>query len=200
MTRWRTTGSDKLVTTPVFSVRRDRKRAQGAERSHDFYLLETPDWVNVVPVTSRDEIVLIELPRHGTGESSLEIPGGVIDPEDRTPLEAAMRELLEETGYQSDEVIPLGFVHPNPALQSNRCYTFLAENAHRVEDPRPDETEEIHVILTPVEEVPRLLEEGKITHALVIAGLLRYFQRKGLLGRSPTPNTTAPIRSPGRKR
>ncbi len=181
MTRWRTTRSETLITTPIFSVRRDRKRAPDDDVGHDFYVLECPDWVNVLPVTSDREAVLIVLHRHGTGEPSLEIPGGMIDPEDPTPRDAAAREMLEETGYQSDELHSLGFVHPNPALQSNRCYTYLAENARVVGDPRPDETEEIRVVLTPLDDLPRLVQEGKITHALVIAGLLRYFQSAGLL-------------------
>jgi ADP-ribose diphosphatase len=181
MTRWRTTRSETLITTPIFSVRRDGKQAPDDEGGHDFYVLECPDWVNVLPVTSDREAVLIELHRHGTGEPSLEIPGGMIDPEDPTPRDAAAREMLEETGYQSDELRSLGFVHPNPALQSNRCYTYLAENARVVGDPRPDETEEIRVVLTPLDDLPRLVQEGRITHALVIAGLLRYFQSAGLL-------------------
>jgi ADP-ribose diphosphatase len=181
MTRFRTTRSETVITTPVFSVRRDGKRSKDGSRSHDFYVLECPDWVNVLPVTSVGEAVLIELHRHGTGEPSLEIPGGMIDPEDPTPRDAAARELLEETGYQSDEMQSLGFVHPNPAIQSNRCYTYLARNARLVGEPRPDETEEISVVLTPLDELPRLVQEGKITHALVVAGLLRYFQSAGLL-------------------
>lgn len=181
MTRWKTTGNETLVTTPVFSVRRDRKRAEGAAGSRDFYVLEAPDWVNVVPVTAERHMVLIELHRHGTGGPSLEIPGGMVDPDDATPLDAARRELREETGYHSDEMASLGFVHPNPAIQSNRCYTYLAENARLVGDPSPDETEEIRVVLTPLAQLPRLLEDGRITHALVIAGLLRFFQRTGLV-------------------
>jgi 8-oxo-dGTP pyrophosphatase MutT (NUDIX family) len=176
--RFRTTGSETLLRTPIFSVRRDRKRAGEEKETHDFYVLDSPDWVTVVPVTAAREMVLIELPRHGTGATSLEIPGGIIDPGE-TPRDAAARELREETGYHSEELTPLGFVHPNPAIQSNRCYTFLAENARPMGEPEPDETEEIRVVLTPVEEIPRLLEEGRITHALVVAGLLRYLRREG---------------------
>ena len=179
---WKTTKSDRLVETPVFSIRRDRKhRATTPDRSHDFYILESVDWVNVVPVTEAGEVVFIELHRHGIDEPSLEIPGGMIDPGE-SPEIAAGRELEEETGYRSESLVPLGVVHPNPAIQRNRCHTFLAENARFAGDPRPDETEDIRVVRHPRNEVPRLLAEGRITHALVVAGLLWYFQRERLLG------------------
>jgi 8-oxo-dGTP pyrophosphatase MutT (NUDIX family) len=177
--RWRTTESKLLVRTPVFSVRQDRKR-RVSERSggHDFYVLEAVDWVNVVPVTETGEIVFIELYRHGIEAASLEIPGGMIDPEDLDPAAAAAREMREEAGYQAERLVPLGVVHPNPAIQGNRCHTFLAENAFRVGDLRPDETEDIRVVLHPVREVPGLLREGRITHALVVAGLYWYLERE----------------------
>ncbi len=179
---WRTSESKLLFTTPVFSVRQARKlRTSDESRSHDFYLLDAVDWVNVVAVTESREIVFIELYRHGIEEVSLEIPGGMIDPEDPSPAVAGARELLEETGYEAERLVPLGVVHPNPAIQGNRCHTFLAESARRVSEPRPDETEDIRVVLHAVDDVPRLLREGRITHALVVAGLLWYLTRESAL-------------------
>jgi 8-oxo-dGTP pyrophosphatase MutT (NUDIX family) len=102
----------------------------------------------------------------------------MIDPEDLDPAAAAAREMREETGYEAERLVPLGVVHPNPAIQGNRCHTFLAENAFRVGDLRPDETEDIRVVLHPVREVPGLLREGRITHALVVAGLYWYLERE----------------------
>lgn len=177
---WRITESKLLVRTPVFSLRQDRKRRTSEDgRSHDFYVLDAVDWVNVVPVTETGEIVFIELYRHGIEAVSLEIPGGMIDPEDPDPAAAAAREMREETGYEAERLVPLGVVHPNPAIQANRCHTFLAENARLVGELRPDETEDIRVVLHPCLEVPRLLREGRITHALVVAGLFWYLQREG---------------------
>lgn len=178
--RWKTFERETLVTTPVFSLRRDRKqRLPSTGSSHDFYILEAVDWVNVVPLTEEDEIVFIELHRHGTDEVSLEIPGGMIDPEDASPAVAAAREMREETGYASEGLVPLGVVHPNPALQANRCFSFLAQGARLVGSPRPDETEDIRVVRRPRREVPRLLAEGQITHALVVACFLWFFQKEG---------------------
>lgn len=175
---WRTTESKLLLKTPIFSLRHERKRRIAADSSHDFYLLDAGDWVNVVPVTASGEVVFIELYRHGIEETSLEIPGGMIDHEDPSPAVAGARELLEETGYEAERLVPLGVVHPNPAIQGNRCHTFFAENVRRVSEPHPDETEDIRVVLHPVQDVPRLLREGRITHALVVAGLHWYLGRE----------------------
>jgi 8-oxo-dGTP pyrophosphatase MutT (NUDIX family) len=141
----------------------------------DFFVLEAVDWVNVIPVTPENEVVLIELYRHGINTASLEIPGGMVDPEDSSPLAAAERELREETGYVSDPLVPVGVVHPNPAIQNNRCFTYLAPNAHPAGEPDPDEGEEITVIRYPLAEVPNLIKEAKITHSLVITAFLWFY-------------------------
>jgi len=167
---WTTADRERLIDTPVFSVRRDRKhRPAHPDDTEDFYVIESVDWVNVIPVTEQGEIVFIEHYRHGTDEVRLEIPGGMIDPSDPSPSFAAAREMREETGYASDPLVEIGVVRPNPALQVNHCHTFLAENARLVGPPRPDDTEDIRVVLHPKSEVPRLMREGRISHALVVA-------------------------------
>jgi 8-oxo-dGTP pyrophosphatase MutT (NUDIX family) len=181
-TEWRRQAGERLIETPVFSVRRDRKVRANPPRSMDFYVIEAGDWVNVIPITQDEEVILIELHRHGTDETSLEIPGGMIDPEDSSPMAAGQRELREETGYASDTLLPLGVVHPNPAIQNNRCYTFLAPNARRAGRQDPDESESIKVVKVPVAQVPELIRDGRITHSLVITGFFWYY-----LGRELAP-------------
>ncbi len=112
--------------------------------------------------------------RHGIREVTLEIPGGVVEPDD-TPCDAARRELAEETGYAADEMIPLGFVYPNPAIQDNRCYTFLARNAVLQGGQELDDKEDIQIVQYPLSEIPRLIGEGTISHSLIIAAFWRYF-------------------------
>jgi 8-oxo-dGTP pyrophosphatase MutT (NUDIX family) len=104
----------------------------------------------------------------------LEIPGGLVDPGD-DPVAAALRELREETGYTADLAGPLGYVHPNPAIQNNRCYTYLAHHCLPAGDPQQDEKEDISVVLIPLSDIPRMIRDGVITHALVIAAFYRYF-------------------------
>lgn len=169
---WELVESELLARTPVFNLRRDRKRRAESGFTWDFYILEAGDWVNVIPLTSQSEVVLVELHRHGIEGPSLEIPGGVIDPDDPSPIAAAERELMEETGYRAEEILPLGVVHPNPAIQGNRCYSFLARNVARVDRPRPDGAEDITVLKVPLSSVPQLIRQGRITHSLVVAAFL----------------------------
>lgn len=176
---WSTTAREPLVTTPVFSIHKDRKSRPGDPQERHFYVIDAVDWVNVIPLTTNDEVVLVEQHRHGTNQTSLEIPGGMIDAEDASPEVAAAREMLEETGYAGAELQELGVVHPNPAIQSNRCYSFLARDVRKVGELRLDETEDIEVVCYPIAEIPELMSSGRITHALVLAGFYWYFQRYG---------------------
>jgi len=138
-------------------------------RAHDFYVIEAPDWINVIPLTAGGEVVLIEQYRHGTEEVSLEIPGGMVD-EGEEPSDAAARELLEETGYAASEINFLGRTRPNPAIQNNWIHTFLARGVEYRCEPACEGTEQTVVRLAPLERIPALIAEGKIDHSLVVVG------------------------------
>ncbi len=120
-------------------------------------------------LTVEGKAVLVRQFRHGTGETTLEIPGGAVDPSDRSPLAAAKRELREETGYVARRWSRLGVVDPNPAIQTNHCWTFLAEGARLAGDADPDPGEELEVVLVPVRGLASLARRGVIRHSLVIA-------------------------------
>jgi 8-oxo-dGTP pyrophosphatase MutT (NUDIX family) len=165
---WRVKSSEQLADCRVFRVRRDRSvNPRDESHEHDFYVLEAPDWINVIPLTAQGEVVLIEQFRHGTGEITLEIPGGMVD-EGETPRDAAARELLEETGYAASEVLALGSTRPNPAIQNNWIHTFLARDVSFQRAPVFDSTEHTAVRLVPLAHIPQLIAEGAITHALVV--------------------------------
>ena len=140
--------------------------------------MDTGDWINVVPVTPDNKIVLIRQFRHGVEEVTLEIPGGMVDESDESPMVSARRELLEETGYAADELIHIGTVTPNPAILNNRCHTFLARNARLVSVPHMDGSEDIQTDLVDAGEIPGLIMSGQINHALVIAAFYFYSQCK----------------------
>lgn len=166
--KWRTVRSEAVYRTPIFELHR-RRAAHPARGEHDFFVLDAPAWVNIIPLTPEREVVLVRQFRHGIGGVTLEIPGGMIDPADPSALDAARREMVEESGYDSDDIIELGRVHPNPAIQPNLCYSFLARNVRRRRRRSHDGAEETQVTVVPLGQVKELIASGRITHALVIA-------------------------------
>jgi ADP-ribose pyrophosphatase len=172
--KWKTIATEPVYLTPIFDLHR-RRSQHPRHGDRDFFILEAPSWVNIIPVTSKREVVMVRQYRHGIAAFTLEIPGGMIDPEDRDPMTAARREMIEETGYDSDHIVEIGRVHPNPAIQPNHCYSFFARNARKVQKPHLDTTEETEVVLVPLAKIGGLIASGRITHALVIAAFA-FFQ------------------------
>ena len=172
---WRRVRSERVADCRVFRVRRDISVSPRGGAEHDFYVVEAGDWINVIPLTDDEEVVMIEQYRHGSAGVTLEIPGGMVD-DDESPVEAAARELVEETGYTSNEIVALGRTRPNPAIHDNWLHTFLARAARFDREPEFDHTEHCAVRLVPLADVPALIAEGFIMHALVIVA----FHRLGL--------------------
>jgi ADP-ribose pyrophosphatase len=162
----------------IFRVRADEALSPRTQHLHDFYTLESSHWVNVIPLTPEGQVVMIRQYRHGSREVTLEIPGGLVDEHD--PREAAIRELMEETGYEGEEVTLVGSTNPNPAIFANLCYTYLVRNARKTGEPSFDMNEDIEVELMPLARIPSLIAEGVINHALVIVAFHFYFQMHGL--------------------
>ncbi len=171
---WQRLDSETVYSCRIFSLQKNRSRSPRTGKTHDFFVLDSSEWVNIIPVTPNEEVVLIRQYRHGTDDITLEIPGGMVDQEDVSPLHAARREMQEETGYDSDDIVPLGAIHPNPAIQANRCHSFLARNVEKISEPHFDTTEETEVILVPVGELPELVRQERITHALVVVAFYWY--------------------------
>ena len=171
---WKLISSRSKESFPIFGLRIDRSQSPRTNEAHDFYILESTDWVNVIPLTAQNEVVLIRQYRHGTRDVTLEIPGGIVEPND-SPEQSARRELREETGYQESKMVLLGSVHPNPAFLNNKCYTYLAQNVLLVGTQKMDEKEDIEVLLRPIDVIPRLIREGQITHSLVLAAFYRFY-------------------------
>ncbi len=165
---WKRIRSKKIADCRVFQVREDYCESEMGGKLSTFFVLENPDWVNVIALTKQNEVVLIEQYRHGTEEIVLEIPGGMID-KDEKPEMAAKRELLEETGFSSEKFVCLGKSLPNPAIQNNLIYHFLAIDCEKTEETRFDEHESVITKLLPLDEIENLIRSGKITHSLVIA-------------------------------
>ncbi len=136
-------------------------------------MINAPDWVNVIALTPDHRLVLVNQFRYGIDEFSVEIPGGVIDAGEDC-IAAGIRELREETGYVGTGARLLGSVHPNPAMQSNRCHLVLVENARLEAGLDWDPDEEMEVAVKPVDEVYAMAYAGRITHAMVLDALLLF--------------------------
>jgi 8-oxo-dGTP pyrophosphatase MutT (NUDIX family) len=171
--RWQKLRSEPCATTRIFDVTREIYRRPDRDREQSFFVVNAPDWVNVVALTPDHQLVLVRQFRFGIDDFSLEIPGGVMEPGE-DGITAGLRELREETGYTGDRARLLGRVHPNPAMQSNRCHLVLVENARLAGPLEWDPDEELAVVTKPVDEVYALAYGGGITHALVLDALLLF--------------------------
>ena len=160
----------------VFRIKVETTLSPRTNKEGQFYVIDTNDWVNIIPLTEDGEVVMIKQYRHGSKEVSLEIPGGLVD--DESPERAALRELLEETGYEGDGVACLGSTNPNPAIFNNLCHTYLVENVKKVSDKSLDDDEDIEVIHIPLMDIPGLIADGTINHALVIIAFHFYFSKQ----------------------
>lgn len=178
---WTVTGTRELGNFRVFDLLTETKISPRTGAPHDFIVMRCPPWVNVIATTTDDRLVLVEQYRHGSGTIELEIPGGVMDAGDRSPIEAGLRELREETGYAGDHARVLGEIFPNPAIMSNTCHTVLVENC-RLEHPVEfDHSEDLLTRLVPIADVARLVADGKIRHSLVVVALYHFeLMRRGL--------------------
>ena len=165
--RWQRRSSEMLADCHVFKVRHDSSSKTDEAALFDFYCLEAPDWINVIPLTSDQRVVMIEQYRHGSGEVTLEIPGGMVD-EGESAATAAARELFEETGFGIENLVSLGASRPNPAIQDNWIHNFVALNVSMETKPEFDSTEHTTVRMVPLEQIPELIADGTISHALVV--------------------------------
>jgi ADP-ribose pyrophosphatase len=155
----------------IFKIRSDVCVNPRTGKEHDFYVLDSVDWVNVIAVTPDQKLVLVEQFRHGSGTVELEIPGGMMDAGETDPVATAVRELREETGYAGENARLLGKIWSNPAILSNKTFTVLIENCELQHGVEFDSGEDLNTRLVPVAEIPQLVAGEKIGHSLVVVAL-----------------------------
>jgi len=168
---WQKLSSKPLGDYRIFSVRSDEKISPRTGQKHDFYIIDCVDWVNVVALTREEQFVMVEQYRHGSNTVELEIPGGIMDASETSPVETAVRELREETGYEGEKARLLGSVFANPAIMSNTCHTVIVENCALKHAVQFDSGEDLITRLVAVADIPQLVTAGKIRHPLVVVAL-----------------------------
>jgi 8-oxo-dGTP pyrophosphatase MutT (NUDIX family) len=171
---WKKVRSKLIGDFRIFKLRSDVKISPRTGKEHDFFVLDSVNWVNVIAVTPDRQLVMIEQYRHGSDTVELEIPGGMMDAGETDPVATAVRELREETGYEGENARLLGRIHANPAILSNTCFTVLIDNCRLKHAVEFDHSEDLITRLVPVAEVPKLVADEKISHSLVVVALYHF--------------------------
>ncbi|MGZ8919937.1 MAG: NUDIX hydrolase [Limisphaerales bacterium] len=183
---WKKISSKPAGNFRVFNIRSDVKVSPRTGREHDFYVIEAVNWVHVIALTRDHKLVMIEQYRHGSDTVELELAGGMIDAKDISPLEAGLRELREETGYEGTQAEVIGQIYANPAIMNNICYTVLVRDCELKHLPQLDQGEDVAVTLIDLHDIPRLIQQGRIGHSLVVVGLYHFeFKRANSFPSSP---------------
>ena len=179
--KYQVLGSEYLLKLgPWMTVRRDHVRLPNGQENKNYYVLEYPDWINVIAITEDGQFLIEKQYRHGLGITEYEICAGVIEPGEE-PLAAARRELMEETGFGGGEWKKMMTLCANPSSQNNLAHCFVAKGVKKIGEQHLDRTEDIEPILMTVDEVRELLVGNHCKQALMAAPLWRYFAENHLL-------------------
>jgi len=177
---WVVNASRYLWRDRWLTVRADSCVTPGGASLDPYYVLEYPNWVHMVGVDDEKRILVVHQYRHALGRVFAELPGGIVDAVDASPLAAAQREMREETGCAAGRWEALGTLCPNPATHTNTLYAFLAWGCHQIAAPSPEATEDLRTEFVPVPALLAMIDTGEFAHGLHIASLLRALRHPDL--------------------
>ncbi len=172
--KWKILESEYIARRPWMTARKDVVQLPDGRINPEYWVLEFPDWVNVIAITKEGEMVMVRQYRHALGITSYELSAGVME-EGETPMQAAQRELMEETGFGGGVWSEHMSICANPSNHTNMAHSFLAVGVERLGEQHLDATEELTYHLVPQEEVLAMLQRGEIMQALMAAPLWKYF-------------------------
>ena len=176
---WPIISREQIGEFKIFALTQKKVRSPRTGETREVQTLEFSDWVLVLALTPKKEVIMVRQYRHGIERVCLELPGGLVDPADDSPALSARRELLEETGYQSDEVVLLGECYPQPAILSNKCFFYLAQNVAEIHALQLDAGEDIEIIKVPLKDIPAKIESKEIDHGMVLLAFFFLWMKQG---------------------
>jgi len=180
MEKWKVLASKYLVQRPWATLRVDTLQMPNGNIKEEYYVLEYPNWVNMIGITEDNTIILIKQYRHGAEEVLLELPAGVIE-KGEDPADAARREMLEETGYAFTQIEKIATLYANPATSGNQTFTYLLQQGRKVQEQDLDNSEDIEVVELSIEEAKQLLLDNKFGQALHSSALFYALIKLGVL-------------------
>jgi len=177
--KWSTLSTEQLINRPWLKARRDTVQLPNGKVYDEYYILSYPTWINVVAETEDGELILERQYRHGLGVVSTEICAGVVE-EGETPLQAAQRELEEETNLVAEEWVKMMEMVSTPGFCDEKITLFQAKNVTVQENAKPaDEDEFVEILWMPLEEVMQKIQTGEIADAKTIIAAQYAWMHKG---------------------
>jgi 8-oxo-dGTP pyrophosphatase MutT (NUDIX family) len=168
----------EILNTPVFRLHEETSLHPETGAEGRYYVLDAPNWVNIIAITEQNELVMVRQWRHGTAAVELEIPAGALEAGE-DPVAAATRELLEETGYSPKKAHLLGEARPNSAIQSNHCFTVLCEGCTLTGETHFDPGEQITHELMPMSELRDRVKDGTLRSGMMLVAILWWLDSRG---------------------
>lgn len=172
---WEVVKREPIKDYDLFQIRKKQVRSPRTGETREVKEIQFADWVLILALTAAEEVLMVHQYRHGIERVCLELPGGLVGADDRSPAFSARRELLEETGYQADEIMLIGECFPQPAILSNKCFFYLAKNAAEVQPQQLDAGEDIEILKIPLKEIPAKIRSGQINHGMVLLAFSFFF-------------------------
>lgn len=169
--KWTTLSSKLVFDHRWYRLRQDTVALPNGQIVDDYFVSLRPDIATVLPITADGQVVFVRQYRHGIGEILLELPAGTFNLAEE-PLAVAQRELAEETGYVAEKWEAIATFYNNPVKQNNRIHLFKAQPVLPSGQQQLDSTEDIEIVLKPIEAIPALIASGEICVAGSLMALL----------------------------